>query len=159
MSGLGIALVVGFIVILVLCIIADKNSNKKFKARFEKENTIVDSYGDYYITDKGELIHYLPSGSLVGYKVWNLSEISYVAITTSKMKMSNVRVSSDQLSILDENQKPMKGKYLTPSKKPLKEYGYVQFDIRVGQSFDDVINLIKKHADHVQVMKYGKIVQ
>ena len=151
MPPAGIFIIIGFVILITLCIIADKNKNKKFRAKIESEYNKIDSSGNYSITDRGELMLYLPSGSLVGYKVWNLSDIAYIGISDLKPSMKS-------LSILDANKKAMKGTYLTPSKKPLKEIGYTSFGLNIGQSFDDVVNLVQKHAGHVQVIRNGNVV-
>ena len=64
---LGIALVVGFVVIIVLCVMADKNSNKKFKTKIETEHQLKDREGNLVITTANEVMLYLPSGTLCGY--------------------------------------------------------------------------------------------
>ena len=151
MPPAGIFIIIGFVILITLCIIADKNKNKKFKAKIEGEYKKIDSSGNYSITDRGELMLYLPSGSLVGYKVWNLHDIAFIAINDLKPSMRS-------LSVLDANKKAMKGEYLTPSKKPLKEYSYTSFGLNIGQSFDDVVNLVQKHAGHVQVIRNGNLV-
>ena len=55
---------------------------------------------------------YLPSGTLCGYKKWNLEDISYVGMNT-------IPASSCSYCFMGEDMKPMTGEYLTPSKKPL----------------------------------------
>ena len=51
----------------------------------------------------------------------------------------------------------MKGDYLTPSKKPLKEKGYKNFAVPVGMSVDEVADLITRNTDNVQKISGGKI--
>ena len=145
----GIAIIVGFIIILVLCIIADKNTNKKFQKKFEEEHQIVDSYGSFMITSRGELLYNLPSGTLKGYKAWNLSDITAVSFAT-------IKKAGRRFSVDDANGKAMKGEYLTPSRKPLKEKAFRQFDVRLGEEVDEIINLIRRNAGHIKFNVNGK---
>ncbi|MBO4750401.1 MAG: hypothetical protein J5546_08795 [Lachnospiraceae bacterium] len=143
---LGIVVVVAFVAFVVFLVSLDKKANKKFQAKFESEHHIKEAYGDCFISEEGEFVVKLPSGSLAGYKVWKLSDIAYVA--TYK----------NNYSVLDAGQKAMKGDYLTPSKKPLKEKAYKEFSVKSGQSVDAVADLIMKYAGHVQRMQGGKVV-
>ena len=143
---LGIIVVVAFVAFVVFLVSLDKKANKKFQAKFESEHHVKEVYGDCFISEEGEFVVNLPSGSLAGYKVWKLSDIAYVA--TYK----------NSFSILDADQKAMKGDYLTPSKKPLKEKAYKEFSIKSGQSVDAVADLIMKYAGHVQRVQGGKVV-
>ena len=60
----GPALVIGFVVILVLCVIADKNSNKKFQKMIETKYKIKDQLGKLCITENDEILMSVPSGTL-----------------------------------------------------------------------------------------------
>ena len=142
---LSIIVIVAFVAFVVFLVSLDKKANKKFVAKFENEHHVKESYGDCFISEEGEFIVNLPSGSLAGYKVWKLSDISYIA--TYK----------NSFSVLDAGQKAMKGDYLSPSKKPLKEKAYKEFSVKVGQSVEEVAQMVLRNASHVQRMQGGKV--
>lgn len=143
MSLMGIVIIVAFVILITLCIMADRNSNKKFQAKFESEHQAVDVLGDFMITNKGELIYTLPSGSLKGYKVWKLNEIGSI-------DFADVSLTRREFSVSDPSGAVMKGDYLTPSKKPLKEYAFKSFDVRSGQRCEDIIAFVRKHVGHIK---------
>jgi len=130
----------------VFLVSLDKKANKKFMAKFENEHHAKESYGDCFISEEGEFIVGLPSGSLVGYKVWKLSDISYIATYRNRF------------SVLDADQKAMKGDYLTPSKKTLKEKAYNESTAKSGQSVDELADMGTRNAGHVRRMQGGKVV-
>ncbi|MBR5937916.1 MAG: hypothetical protein IKZ90_06600 [Clostridiales bacterium] len=142
---IGGAIVGGFIGLVAFLSQADKKASKKIDDQFAAEHHVKDSYGMYMITEEGEFAFPLKSGTLSGYKIWNLADVAFVA--TYK----------NTFSLLDVGQKAMKGDYLTPSKKPLKEKGYKTFTVPVGQSVDEVADLITRNAANVQRMQGGKI--
>ena len=139
----GIAIIAGFVVIVILCVMADKNSNKKFLAKFQAEHQAKDTYGDLMVTTNGELIYTLGSGTLAGYKVWKLSDVSCIAFAEIPLKRK-------QFSVLDRNGKVSKGDYLTPSKKPLKEYAFKSFDVRNGQNTEEIIAFVRRNVGHIK---------
>ena len=145
-SFIGIIVLAVFVCFVVFLISLDKKSSKKFQTKFENEHHVKDSYGDCFISNEGEFILNLPSGTLVGYKVWKLSDIAFIA------------TARNQFTILDEGNNALKGEYLTPSKKPLKEKAYKTFTVKTGQNVDEVANLILRNANHVKQMKGGKVV-
>ena len=136
---LGWLLIIGFIIILAICIYVDKTSNKRFRAKIEKEYPSVDSLGAMFVTEKKELLLYLGSGTLIGWKKWNLNDIAYVSINDRGF------------SLKDSNKKSLKGDYLTASKKPLKEKAFAFFP--VGE--DDArayAEFITKHNPSIEVI-------
>ncbi|MBR5973601.1 MAG: hypothetical protein IK020_00290 [Clostridiales bacterium] len=137
---IGGAVAVVFIVFIVLLVMADKRANKKFAEKIAAEHHKKDQFDKYIITEEGEFMFSLPSGSLEGYKLWKLSDIGAIAIH------------KNQFTIMDRAQKASKGEYLSPSKKPLKEKSYKTFTVPVGKSVEDVADLIIRNADHVQRM-------
>lgn len=147
---IGIALVAGFIVIIVVAVMADKNANKKFLKKIEETYTLKDRQGNLVITTTNEVMLYLPSGTLAGYKQWHLEDIAYVG-------MSTVPATSCSYCFADSNKKPMKGEYLTPSKKPLIQKGSMAFPARSRAELDEVYNFIKKHKPEVKKMVNGTI--
>ena len=78
MPPAGIALVVGFFVILAVCLYWDKSTSKRFQKKISQEYQAQESFGDFFVTANGELLCYLPSGTLAGYKKWNLSDIACI---------------------------------------------------------------------------------
>ncbi len=151
MTPAGAALIIGFVVILILAVMADKKGNKKFDSMMEEQYPVKDSCGNMFVTEKGELLYYLPSGTLKGYKKWNLSDIGYIS--------SHISTYKKQFSICDRNMQAMKGEYLTPSKKPLKEKAYETFDIELGKNIQEYVDFLKKHAEHIQYAAGGKVVE
>jgi len=145
MTPVGMALVVGFVVILVVCLVVDRNNAKKFTKEIEEKYPKKEAYGNAWVTEKGELIYYLPSGTLSGYKKWNLQEIGYIATYRG------------QFSLHDRNQQTMKGEYLTPSKKKiLKEKAYCTFSVGYSE-VDKYVEFVKKHGTHIQHMANEQI--
>ena len=146
---LGIALVVGFVVIIVLCVMADKNSDKKFKTKIETEHQLKDREGNLVITTANEVMLYLPSGTLCGYKKWNLEDISYVGMNT-------IPASSCSYCFMGEDMKPMTGEYLTPSKKPLVQRKQSAFPSG-RDDLEKVYQFIKKHKPDVRKCMNGTV--
>ncbi len=64
---------------------------------------------------------------------------------------SRIKGTGLQFSVCDREGKAMKGEYLTPSKKPLKEKAYVSFPVRLGQSQEEIAEFIKKNAPDITV--------
>lgn len=147
MSPIGIALIVGFIIILVFCIMIDKKGNEKFRIMIEETYPLVESFGSFYVTNNGEVLHELVSGTVLGYKKWNISDIAYIAAHRG------------QFSFLDKDKKAMRGEYLTPSKKKfLKEKAYTSFNLEMSQ-VNDFVAFMKKYGAHIQHMESGKVVE
>ncbi len=146
MPPAGIALIVGFIVILTVAIMMDKNTGKKFIRDIEERYPSKETFGSAYVTEKGELLYRLDSGTLPGYKKWNLSDIAYIAAFKG------------EFSFLDKDGKSMRGEYLTPSKKKhLKESAYATLYIGIGQ-INDFAAFVKKHGSHIQHSVGGNVV-
>ena len=155
MSPAGIALIVGFIVILIVCVMIDKKGNEKFKKQMEKQYPVKEAFGRAYVTEKGELLYRLESGTLLGYKKWKISDIACIATASVRIPSSGYR---EQFSFLDKDGNTLRGEYLTPSKKALKEKGYASFDIGAGQ-VNDFVAFVKKHGPHIIHSVGGKVVQ
>ncbi len=148
MSPVGIALIVGFVVIFVVCLYVDKNAGKKFNKEITENYPVKDSFENMFVTENGELLYYLPSGTLPGYKKWNLQDIAYV--NTHREKISGGRVYC--LSVAGIDEKILKGEYLTPSKKKfLKEKAYTSFVIGSQDKANQYVEFIKKYAPNVQL--------
>ena len=98
---IGAALVVGFIVIVVLCVLADSKSKKKFMNMIQETYKIKDKSGQIIITSNNEIMFSVPSGTLPGYKKFALEDIAYVGFYVNRGQKS--------FSILDSNEKTMKG--------------------------------------------------
>ena len=153
MPPAGIILVVAFVVILVICLYVDKNAGKKFKKEIEEKYPVKDSFENIFVTEKGELLYYLPSGTLPGYKKWNLKDIVYV--NTNSGKMSGGRVY--YFSVAGADKKGMNGEYLTPSKKNfLKEKLYASFMVGGPDTVKQYVAFIQKHGPHIQYMVNGE---
>ncbi|MBO4687632.1 MAG: hypothetical protein J5636_03895 [Clostridiales bacterium] len=142
---IGGVVAIAFIAFIVLLVMADKKANKKFAAKIAAEHHMKDQYGKFIVTEEGEFMFSLPSGSLEGYKLWKLSDIGAIA------------VHNNQFTIMDPSQKASKGEYLSPSKKPLKEKSYKTFDVQRGQSAEEVADLIIRNAEHVKLIQKGKV--
>ena len=147
MPPVGIAIVVGFIVLLIVCIMFDKKGNEKFKKQMEEQYPVKEAFDRAYVTEKGELLYRLESGTVLGYKKWNISDIAYIATIRG------------EFCFLDKDGKTMRGEYLTPSKKQLlKEKAYVTFNIGISQ-IKDFVAFVKKHGPHIEHSVGGKVVQ
>lgn len=146
---IGIALVVGFIVIIVLAVMSDKKANKKFAKKIETTYQLKDKMGNLVITTNNEVMLYLPSGSISGYKLWHLEDITYVGMTT-------VPATNCAYCFMHDDKKAMKGEYLTPSKKPLLQYKQSTFPARMDD-LESVYQFIKKHKPDVMKCKNGTV--
>lgn len=147
MTPTGIALIAGFIVILIVCIIIDKKSSKKFNKDIAVQYPPKAVFGPAYVAEGGELLYRCDSGTLPGYKKWNLNDIAYIATYKG------------EFSFLDKDGKTMRGEYLTPSKKKLlKEKAYASFSIGIGQ-INDFVAFVKKHGPHIEHSVGGEVVQ
>lgn len=145
MTPTGIIIIAGFIVILVICICIDKNASKKFSKEIREKYPPKDSFGVTYVTEKGEFLYYCPSGTLIGYKKWNLEDVGYISTYRGSF------------SLLDHNQKTMRGEYLTPSKKKLlKEKAYATFTVGPDMVYK-YVEFIQKHGTHIQHLSGGEI--
>lgn len=145
MTPIGTALVVGFIILLIIAIWIDKQANKRFTKEISEKYPPKESFGAFFITEKGELLRYCGSGTLVGYKKWNLADISYINSYKGDVSFHN------------DKKKVMRGEYLTPSKKKfLKEKAYATFSVGYD-NVPDFINFIKKYGPHIQHMVGGEI--
>lgn len=148
MTPMGLVIIILFAVLLIVAILVDKNSNKKFEDDIKAQYPVKDAYGKMYVTEKGELLLYLPSGSLKGYKKWNLSEIGYLSACRK------------DFSVCDHNMQAMAGEYLTPSrKKILKERAYISFSVEIGKDTKDYVKFLQKYASHIQYAYLGKVVE
>ena len=94
---IGGVVAIAFIAFIVLLVMADKKANKKFAAKIAAEHHMKDQYGKFIVTEEGEFMFSLPSGSLEGYKLWKLSDIGAIA------------VHNNQFTIMDPSQKASKG--------------------------------------------------
>lgn len=145
MTPVGAALIIGFIIILIVCIIIDKKGNEKFVKEMNEKYPVKEMMGIAYVTEKGEFLFALPSGTLSGFKKWDLKDVGYVSTCRGSF------------SILDRNKKTMRGEYLTPSKKIfLKEKAYATFDVGID-TVNEYVAFIQKHASHVQHISKGQI--
>ncbi len=143
MPPAGIALVVGFFVILAVCLYWDKSTSKRFQKKISQEYQAQESFGDFFVTANGELLCYLPSGTLAGYKKWNLSDIACIC------------TDGGSFVLMDSNQKPMPGEYLTPSKKPVLEKAAVNFAVG-SKNIGQFVDFIQKYGPHIQHTISGK---
>lgn len=142
----GIAIIVGFVVILIICIMADKKGNAKFKKKIEEQYPAKETLDRAYVTEKGELLFRWESGTVLGYKKWNLNDIASIATYRG------------EFGFLDKDGKAMCGEYLTPSKKPVLEIKQVNFQIGIS-SVDNLVAFVKKHGPHIQHTVGGKVVE
>ena len=144
----GAALVVGFVLIIVLAVMSDKKANRKFKEMIDNDYKIKDKEGNISLTQNNEIMIYCGSGTLAGYKVWPIEDISYVGIST-------IPASRLCFCFMDENKKAMNGKYLTPSKKPLMQYKQSTFPASNREELDQVFAFVQKHKSDVMKCKNG----
>ncbi len=140
-----IIFVVIFAAVIIICVISDKKKNTAFLKEIEEKYPIKESYDKLYVTEKGELLYYFPSGSWKAYKKWNLQEVAYIATNRG------------EFSLCDSNRKELCGEYLYPGKKFLKESKYKSFPIGSGK-IDGLVDFLKRNAGHIQHMSGGKIV-
>ena len=145
---IGAALVVGFIVIIVLCVLADSKSKKKFMNMIQETYKIKDKSGQIIITSNNEIMFSVPSGTLPGYKKFALEDIAYVGFYVNRGQKS--------FSFLDSNKKAMKGEYLTPSKKPLLQKGMAAFPMSSGEQ-DQMFEFAKKYKSDVIKIVNGNV--
>lgn len=146
-----IGVLIAFVVIVVLCVMADKNANKKFLKKISDNYKPKDMCGKHlFITENNEVLFELGSGSLAGYKKWNLEDISYVGMSSTNRKMLS-------FCFMDDNKKAMKGEYLTPSKKPVMQRGMAAFTPESYDQLDEIYQFIKKYKPDVQKCANGEI--
>lgn len=151
MVVLRIVVVIGFVALIAYCLWLDKNVNKKFQAKFEKEHPEKDRLGGFIITQKDELCMLLGSGTLIGFKCWKLSEIR--AINTYQR---NINGSCYHFHFTDVNGMVMKGNYLTPSRKPVLQGGMDIFDAQSLEELQNIADFVKKHAPNVEHLHNGE---
>lgn len=143
----GIAIIAGFIIILTVAILYDKKNGKKFLEEIAEQYPVKEAFGDFYVTEKGELLLRFGSGTLPGYKKWNLSDIAYIATFKG------------EFSVYGKDDKVMRGEYLTPSKKKLlASAAVVNIYIGIGK-IDGFVTFVKKHGPHIQHTVGGKVVE
>lgn len=134
---IGVALVVGFIVIIALATIADKKNVKKFNAMIANDYPVKDRCGRVAVTENKQIIVDCPSGTLTGYKLYNFEDVTHFGIKTIPAADTAFFFTGDDL-------KPMKGQYLTPSKKPLMQRGQISFPSRKSE-MDEVYEFLIKY--------------
>ena len=145
MTPTGMALIIGFIILLIICLYIDKNTSKKFSNEIKEKYPAKASFGNAYVTEKGELLYYYPSGTISGYKKWNLEDVGYISTYRGSF------------SLLDHNKKTMRGEYLSPSKKKfLKEKAYGTITVGPDQ-VNKYVEFIKTHGTHIQHTINGEI--
>jgi hypothetical protein len=144
----GIIFIAVFAVIIFLCVQADKKTNEKFLKKIEEEHPAKDTCGDFRISQTNELLFTLGSGTLAGFKKWNLCDISSIAFADS--------TGAVEFSVQDLSGNVTKGEYLTPSKKPLKEKAYKSFPLKNGQQPEEVIAFVKKHSNSIKFLINSK---
>ena len=150
MSPIGIAFIVGFIVIFIVCIMIDKKGNDKFLKKIEKQYPVKEAFGRAYVTAKGELLYRLESGTVLGYKKWNISDIAYIATFDARIPSGGaISTHVKRFSFLDKDRNPIRGEYLTPSKKPLLQKHQVNFVVE-NDDVDKLVAFVKKHGPHIE---------
>ena len=77
MTPTGLVVLIVFVVFIVAWVVVSMNKNKKFDEEIKTKYPVKDSYGNMYVTEKGELFLYCPAGMYKEYRKWNLSEIGY----------------------------------------------------------------------------------
>ena len=143
---IALAVAGGIALIIVLCVIADKRSNKKFSEKFLAEHKFKDSYNNkLFVTENNELVLHCPSGSLTGYKVWNLEDIAYIG-TVNSLKLGK------SFSFFDDQKKALKGDYKTPSKKPLLQYKMTSFPANSESELKEIVVFVMKHNSNIQMI-------
>ena len=148
---IGIGLVIAFVVIVILCVIADSNSKKKFLKMITEDYKPKDKCGRrLFITEKNDILFELGSGTLPGYKKWNLDDIVYLGISSTNRRMLS-------FCFMDANKKAMKGEYLTPSKKPVTQRGMKAFAPESYEQLEEIYQFIKKYKPDVQKCANGEI--
>lgn len=139
---IGIGLVVFLVVIIILATAADKKNNKKFNAMIESDYKIKEKSGRVAVTENKQILVDCPSGSLVGYKLYNFEDVTHFGFKTVPPSESCFFFAGDDL-------KPMKGQYLTPSKKPLMQKGQISFPARKSE-MDEIYEFLIKHKPELK---------
>ncbi|MCQ2534888.1 MAG: hypothetical protein MJ172_10025 [Clostridia bacterium] len=148
MTFTGLVLIVVCIGVIALAVMSDKKASSKFEQDFKANYPVKVSLGNMSITENGKLVYYLPSGTLKGYKVWDLSEVGYISTSSGK----------SCFSICDKNMQVMAGDYMTPSKKNVKEKKYKTFNVGVGASTNDLVDFLRSEAG-IQHMVDGRLAE
>ena len=107
------------------------------------------------VTENKELLMYLGSGTLHGYKLWNIEEIVYLGMNTIKTQAT---FSGVTFCFMDERKKAMKGTYLTPSHKPLLQKGQTTFNADDEEVLYSIYDLLKKYNSNIQIIKNGDVI-
>lgn len=149
MTPVGLLLIIVCAVVIVLAVLSDKKASAKFDEDFKANHPVKTSHGNMSITDNGKLVFFLPSGTLKGYKVWNLDEVGYISTSST---------ARSKFSICDKNMQVMAGEYQTPSKKPVKEKAYKSFEVGVGASTQEYVDFLKNEAG-IQHIVDGKLAE
>ena len=139
---IGVGLVVLLVVIIILATMADKKNNKKFNAMIESDYKAKDKSGRVAVTENKQILVDCPSGTLVGYKLYNFEDVKYFGFKTIPPTESCFYFAGDDL-------KPMKGQYLTPSKKPLMHKGQISFPSKKSE-MDQVYEFLIKYKPELK---------
>lgn len=139
----GILLIAGLVLFLAGCFYIDRRASKKFKKEISEKYPAQDSCNSMFVTAGGELLYYWPTGSVAGYKKWNLNDIACVAVY------------KDSFGVYDANMKALCGEYLSPSKKHVTDRA-VNFPVG-GSKAREYAAFIRQHGPHIQYQLNGKI--
>lgn len=139
----GIILIVALFAFLALCFCIDRRAGKRFLTEIKEQYPAKDSFKDMFVTERGELLYYWPTGSLPGYKKWELADIAYVASY------------KNSFGVYDANMKPLRGEYLTPSKKHVTDRA-VNFPVGWDKALK-YTEFIQKCGPHIQQMRNWKV--
>ena len=143
-----IIIIIVFVVILVIAFLYDQKANVKYKKMIEEQYPMKAALGDLIVTEKGELLYRLPSGTVLGYKKWNLSDIGYIGFSSVKIRTGAVSVRMREFCFRDRDGKILRGEYLTRSKKPLLQKSQFNFDFN-GDA-DQLVAFLQRYGPHIQ---------
>lgn len=149
MTPQGVIIIVVLVVVIILALIYDKKKKASFVSDFQKkyQDRIVEQVHDAFVTSDGEFVLKYDASTVGGYKIFKLRDISYVFCGR------DITAKSWCISLLDSEEKNMKGEYVCSSKKmPLVEKNAVTFTAKQKVA-EDYCELIMRHAPHVKKYK------
>ena len=135
-----------FFVLFVCCVIADRNSSSLYTVKFELDHPYRASLGGMHLSKQDELIWEFPCGRSVGYKVWNIADVGYVEMHTGAAKQTEYYA----FRILDRDRHILKGKYYTPSRRPVYQHARRTFDVPDEKSLNDVARFVMLYGKNVE---------
>lgn len=146
----GIVLIVGFVIILILCVRHDKKKSKQLGEETDKkfDGKIADGDSENFITTDRELVMRFAYGITSGYNVFKLNAIAYVMTAWDLTSRQWV------FALYDENKKCIQGQqFISTKKNPVNTKAYVF--TKTKEESIDMWELIHSHVPNAKHVGLG----